>query len=200
MKLKLTKKKWTIIAALIATTATLAYCAATDNSGAEAGGTVIDVSTNLPVEGAYVLSVYNESGGTLFGHSGHWCVKTKGMYTGKDGKFHFSLEKSPYLYLHVIKPDYFQTVDGADIKRPAWDGRGENPYTSDPNLYLKPQDPAKPEYSSYVHCERAKNRVDVEALLEYLKLKLAELVKYNDKHPSVKDMQRSIQQLESWPR
>jgi hypothetical protein len=179
-------KKLRVVAASIILTATLAYCAAADKAIIEAGGTVIDVTTMLPVEGAYVMNVYYESGAALFGHSGHWCVKTKGMYTGKDGKFHFPIAKSSFLYVHAIKPDYFSTHNiGPQKMERLW--YGVERVIEDPNLYLKPQDPAKPDF-----------QLD-NANVVFEKIYHAEIIKYFPKFQLEDDFQKRIQRWESLP-
>src|SRR5438105_4888157 len=72
----------------------------------EISGTVIDVATGKPIEGVYVMAEYKEAGAVLFAHSASWCVKTKGMYTEADGKYHFPIENSHIPQVHAIKPDY----------------------------------------------------------------------------------------------
>jgi hypothetical protein len=160
----------------------------------ESGGTVIDVTTGLPVEGAYVMNVYREAGASFLAHSSSWCVRTQGMYTAKDGKFRFPLEKSKYLYLEVIKPGYTQTRAPEVKWKRTLTGTVRVP---DPNLYLKPQDPAKPEYSRYMYCERAYWKRDVAALLEFYKLQLEELQIYGDHDDSIKHLEGRIGQLET---
>ena len=53
-------------------------------------GTVYDATTKQPIDGAYVVALYYKS---IVGMAAMdlWCIKTKGMYTGKDGKFRFSI-------------------------------------------------------------------------------------------------------------
>ena len=198
MERKISNKKWTIAGVLIVMTASLGYCASPDKIGGEAGGTVIDVSTNLPIEGAYVMSIYYESAGTVAGRSS-WCVKTKGMYTGKDGKFHFPLENSRFLYVHAIKPDYFSSFRVGPMRMERlWYGVEREIY--DPNIYLKPQDPAKPDFHlGNMECERPKTREDVLANIEYLKLTLTEHVKYGVSQQGIEGTREQIRRLESMP-
>ncbi len=199
MKRKLNKNQWLALAISLSAVAAVAYCAIPETVP-DVAGIVIDVSTNKPVEGAYVMAVYNESGGTFLGHSGHWCVKTKGMYTGKDGAFRFPPEKSYRPEVHVIKPDYHSRVSGADTKwnpyRETWYGTID--YVPDPNLYLKPQDPAKPEWNlGGEECQRPKTKEDAVANIEFLRIELAEIIKYGDGMLIANTIRRQIQRLES---
>jgi hypothetical protein len=190
--------KFIAVLAVVLLSTTLAYCAWFDGTEPDTAGTVIDLSTGKPAEGAYVLAAYRETGGTWFGHSGSWCVMTKGMYTGPDGKFRFPPVKSSPAHLSVIKPDYVWTVDGADIKRPLWDGKGKNPYTTDPNVYLKTQDPTRPDLNfGDEECERPRTQADVVANVEYLKLALAERIKYGAAIGQIETTRAILQSLQS---
>ena len=197
MKLTLRKKKWTIFVA-IAATLSLGYCANGKLFASESSGTVIDTSTRQTLEGAYVIAVYHESGSIPFGHSASWCIKTKGMYSGKDGKYHFPLNHGGIPIIYAIKADYFWTLDEVDTheKLRESDWKGDWVPVQSNNFYFKPQDPAKPKFSVYVECDRPQTHEDVTANIEYAKLYLAELVKYNK---SQIDMLKSIQRLESLP-
>ena len=103
-------------------------------------GTVYDAVTKQPIEGVYVFASYREPVGV-----NSRCYKTRGMYTGKDGKYRFPIEKldgySPW-FTSAIKPGYF--FGSFDTpKRDVWNRQDASSY-ADRNLYLIPQDPAKP--------------------------------------------------------
>lgn len=158
---------------------------------------MIDTDTDLPIEGAYVMVIYRDSGGTFLGHSSSWCVKTKGMYTGKDGKFHFPLEsKNPFV--NAIKPDYYLSVSKHPVVLEPYGG-GQR-VAPDPNIYLKRQDPTKFNFRlGDMECERPKYREDVLANIEYLKIAVAEMVKYGDDKRGIDNARSRIQRLERLP-
>ena len=78
--------------------------------------------TKQPIEGAYVVAIYREQVVSMAAMNS-WCVKTRGMYTGKDGKFRFPVENlkgnSP-LYAGAIKPGYY---NGPRYSRQRMSGR-----------------------------------------------------------------------------
>ena len=184
MSNKFSKKKWTLIVALVAMTATVAYCQWPAQKGdPETTGKVINAITAQPIEGAYVMAIYQEAGSSLFGHSATWCVKTKGMYTGKDGAFRFP----GYVWPIAIKPDFTDGLREWSEKLPPRDGKKK--YVRDPNIYLKPQDPANPGTNWFSPvCDRWKSKEDVVANIEFLKLELVEYIKYV---PGVKERPES---------
>jgi hypothetical protein len=197
MNLRFNKTRGALFAAIFITlSAWLAYSAeAGFFDKEEVKGTVIDTDTDLPIEGAYVMVIYRDSGGTFLGHSSSWCVKTKGMYTGKDGKFHFPLEsKNPFI--RAIKPDYFLSHHPPVFE----ESGGVLKVAPDPNIYLKRQDPAKPDFQlGDSQCERPKYREDVLANIEYLKIANAERVKYGYMQEGIDAVRRMIQRLERVP-
>ncbi len=196
MNLKLSKKKSIVlVAALVATAATVAYCS---TPTPDLASSVIDVDTGKPIEGAYVLAIYNETGSTPFGHSGKWCVKTKGMYTSKDGAFRFPAENAHQPEVHVIKPDYFWTYNTKGPAKMEWTLTGQR-VVHDPHLYLKRQDPDKPEWNlGGKECERPRSKEDAVANVDFLRIKLSELAKQADQ-VRADNIRRMIQRLESVP-
>ena len=66
---------------------------------------------------------------SFFGvHSAKWCVKTKGMYTGKDWKYRFPFDNSRAPYVSAIELDYYEYL----------------PALGKHQIYLQLQDPVKP--------------------------------------------------------
>mgnify|MGYP001788432345 CR=1 FL=1 len=150
--------------------------------GKEFTGTVLDHETKQPIEGAYVIAMYSivRAGPAAVTA---WCVKTKGMTTGKDGKFHFPIAELDGLPPDVsaIKPDYF--LAGVEIPR-AWNRstfRGWDVYQGW-DVYLSKQNPDKPNRrisaGNREDCWYATTRVDAAASVEFLKLSLEEFKKY----------------------
>lgn len=147
----------------------------------EMTGTVRDADTKEPLEGAYVIATYRiiRSGLAAIATP---CVKTKGMYTGKDGMYHFPVEKldgrNPQ-FTNAIKPGYFWlTSDLPDSAN--WQKQNAAAY-SGRDIYLKKQDPSKPDWhfsDGGEICDEAPNREAAAAGIEFLRLKLAELTKY----------------------
>src|SRR5881398_3481704 len=112
------KRPITVVISLLIAMSALAYsCAHGGWFESDTTGHVIDVDTGKPIEGAYVMAVYNEAGGQWFVGSTHWCVATKGMYTGKDGKFHFPKGTGWDPQIHGIKPDYYLVVGGPEVQQ-----------------------------------------------------------------------------------
>ncbi len=135
-------------------------------------GIVLDKVSDNPIEGVYVVAIYS-TGGSDGVHSYSWCARTKGMYTGKDGKFSFPLERYGRPSLAAIKRDYVS--DGYGYPRR---GDGTVKTYSEPIFHMHRQDPAKPEFKMggrEVSCTRDAWRDDVEASLEFLRIGKGEL-------------------------
>ena len=155
-------------------------------------GTVIDVTNGKPLEGAFVLAEYREAAGTLFGHSSSWCVSTRGMYTGPDGKFSFPGRRAAGPPISAIKPEYFETL--------AWHyaQNGLPPRQESPSdRYLQPQDPGNPQFPSIPYCERPRSSQDAAANVVFLKIVLAERLRYGDSNARVSNLLEIIKDLES---
>jgi hypothetical protein len=185
MKLSLSSTKWKILIAGLLGVSTLAYCAPSDWFGLrkpdfEFTGQVLDFDTKQPIEGAYALAVYKKAS-IGFGGTADYCYKTKGMMTGKDGKFSFPIENpksdNPEI-VHAIKPDYF--LQTWAVPSHAVQKAQNKEAFSNRHVYLKKQDPAKPSFQhGFSYCERPESRAAVESAAQFLELKLVEQRKYS---------------------
>jgi hypothetical protein len=187
------KRQWQVlgIISLLAVVSVFAYCAPPGQYGKPAldiTGTVFDQDTKQPIAGAYVLAIYEESGGSFAGTS-NWCVKTKGMTTSEDGRYHFPVErldnKSP-ARIAAIKADYYlysSLAPSEALQR----AQSKATYTNR-DVYLKKQDVAKPEFQhGFILCERATSSEAAMAAVIFLEVMQAEQRKYspNSKSGSV---------------
>jgi hypothetical protein len=159
-------------------------------------GTVYDAATKQPIEGAYVFASYREPVGV-----NSRCYKTRGMYTGKDGKYHFPIDKldgySPW-FTSAIKPGYyFGSFDAPN--REVWQRQDASSY-ADRNLYLIPQDPAKPNLrigSGEEFCTGAHTKDDAAAGAQFLQLELREYIRYGAGAEQIDAKKYMIERLET---
>ena len=188
-----------LLAALVLIAGTLMSCAEKPIDF-ELTGTVYDDETKLPIEGAYVIAIYKAVAGDWGGVASH-CVKTKGMYTGKDGKFRFPVEKrdgySPWLVdalhmnfefvMEVVKPPKIHRAQKADA------------YT-DRDIHLRKLDQfnRNPRLGEGPECPHARNKDDVAASVEYLKIERARAVKLNLGQGILDGIDKSIERHEHW--
>lgn len=195
------KKHWLFLAAVALSSTALVSCAKNDvpeKIDFEFTGRVLDKETNQPIEGAYVIAIYKEVVVASGGVASH-CVKTKGMYSGVDGKFHFPVEKrdgrSPAT-AEAIKIDYSMWT--TDIKPDRIHALQNAEAYTDRNVYLLKQDPLKPRFfGGDVYCVHAKNKEDVAASVEYYKHRRAQRVKYNTGQASLDNIDSMIRTLET---
>ena len=203
MNFKFGTTQWgIIIIAFLATGATLAYCTPPGTFRTidfEMTGTVWDHDSKQPIEGAYVMAIYEEAGCALGVGCKSWCVKTKGMYTGKDGTFHFPVEKldsfSPS-EVTAIKPGYF-------LKRIVFHSskvqhaQGKENYTGR-DVILAKQDPQNPDWHlGNSECGRPFSREAVEANIEFLKIETEEYVRLGRSQNVIDGNQRAIERLQA---
>ncbi len=162
----------------------------------ELTGQVLDYDTKQPIEGAYVLAVY-EKVDLGPAASARYCVKTKGMVSDKEGRFHFPVEKldshSPTI-VHAIKPDYFLKtwkMPGDELVK------AQNKATySDWHVYLKKQDVAKPSFQHGAQqCTQPESREAVEANIHFFEIELAEMIKYDATDSGRASKERMIKSL-----
>jgi len=169
----------------------------------ELTGRAYDDATKEPIEGAYVVALYYEG---VVGPAAMTkrCKRAKGMYTGKDGTFHFPVEKldglSPGMVM-AIKPGYFSlwvTLPPDDV----WKKQSKEAY-SGRDTPLQKQDPQKPSWQlghGDVYCTGADWREDVEAAIEFLKIRLAEVKRLGlTGSQGLKAIEAKIEDLQSLP-
>jgi hypothetical protein len=168
----------------------------------ELTGTVLDADTKQPIEGAFVVASYKIQRSSLAA-TASFCVKTKGMYTGKDGKYHFPVEKldgrNPFA-TNAIKPDYFWK-DSELPESELWKKQNAAAYAGR-DIYLKMQDPENPNWhfsDGEEVCNEAPTREAAAAGVEFLRFSLAEDIKYSAREQGRRSVERTIQRLESLP-
>ncbi len=168
---------------------TLAFCASPWgwNRHPEFVGQVLDAETAQPIEGGYALLVYLGAGGGPAGHTSSWCVRTRGMYTGKDGKFSFPVDNRggghPNI-VHAIKSGYFLDV-AATAAYNTKKRKHDTPEKWD--VLLKKQDPAKPSFQfGFQDCERPESEAAIEAALNFMSIAVMEEKKYGKDVRSIK--------------
>jgi hypothetical protein len=170
----------------------------------ELTGQVLIKDTNEPVEGAYVLAVYEkvELGGAGASRN---CVKTKGMMSDKEGRFHFPVEKldgnSPHM-VYAIKPDHYFYLAAIPSDK-VWKAQNKETYTNR-HVYLKKQDPAKPDFQfGYGECARPESAQAAEANIQFLEFERAELIRLGSQFDwfknSIETTDRRIKRLQSAP-
>ena len=141
-------------------------------------GQVLDFDTKEPIEGAYALAVY-EKVDFGFAASARYCVKTKGMTTGKDGRFHFPIDKldgnSPVEVVAIKGDYYFRRKE--TVSPESWKKQNKETY-SNRNVYLKRQDPVQPDFHfGYDKCGRPESLDAIQANIQFLNIKKAEVTR-----------------------
>jgi hypothetical protein len=202
MNSSLRSHKWKFLIAALLGTSTLAYCAPADWFGLrkpnfELTGQVLDFDTKQPIEGAYVLAVYQTISSAWLVGSSLNCVKTKGMLSDKEGRFHFPVEKLDQMSpgeLHAIKPDYFlktrAEVSDADFK-----AQNKSAY-SNRHVYLKKQDVAKPDFQyGFRYCQRPESSEAIEAALIFMGMTVEEETKFGKDVRSINAVRELMQSM-----
>ncbi len=167
---------------------------------AETIGVVVDAATGQPIEGAYVLATYNDSGGAWMGHSASWCIRTAGMYTGKDGRFSFpsggKLRLNQPLRL-VFRGAFNHTPEIAVIKPDYFFGNWD--YDDLSKYPLVKQDPAKPiyQYGTGGGCRAPESREAAEASITFLQLEKEELIRTGPAKFGSEEMARVLANADS---
>ena len=165
-------------------------------------GTVLDADTKQPIEGAYVVATYKALRTSSTGVASY-CIKTAGMYTGPDGKYHFEIDKldgrSPYT-TNAIKTDYFW-VFTKNPKGYVFEKQNADAY-SGRDIFLKKQDPANADFrlsNGEEVCYDAPTREAARAGADFLKYELQEETKYGASKQGREATERQIRRLESLP-
>ena len=165
-------------------------------------GRVLDFDTKEPIEGAYARAVY-EKVDLGFAASARYCVKTKGMVTGKDGKFNFPIDRldgnSPVKVIAIKADYYFRRTESVSEK--LWAAQNKETY-SNRNVYLKKQDPAKLEFlDGYSWCMRPESPRAADADIQFLKIRKGEIIRLGSHFPwfdrSIRRLDDDIRELES---
>jgi hypothetical protein len=192
------KKCATTLATVFTVLTSITACSTDRKIDFEFTGQVLNKGTLEPYEGAYVIAVY-EKVDLGFAGSARYCYKTKGMFTGKDGKFHFPIDKldgnSPFI-VHAIKPGYFlfdwalpsEALSKAQIKE-TYQNR---------HVYLQKQDVAKPSFQhGFEDCQRPESAEAIEAAVQFMQIEIGEVTKYGFEQRAlgVRNLMKSMQQL-----
>jgi hypothetical protein len=157
-------------------------------------GTVRDMTTGLPLEGVYVLAVYYGGGGSMFGHSATWCVKTRGAYSGKDGSFRLPREPEGNPGVYPIKIGYLKNSQATSKAREKAGGEAVGPPY---DVEMEPQVPGKGKTSQFIQCERPKSRADAADNVKYLKILTEEFNLYKPGSNFIESLEESISLLEN---
>ncbi len=149
-------------------------------------GVVLDAETREPIERAFVVATYLEERPVPFkeGLKVDVCVRTRGMYTGKDGRYHFPVERldrgSP-LMPNAIKPGYYlKSADFPDENSEAWRKQLPAAYQNR-NIYLQKQDPVNPTLrfgDGDEQCWAPKSPEAAAAGIDYMNIELSQIRKY----------------------
>lgn len=165
----------------------------------QASGVVLDRETRQPVAGAYVLATYYEirEGSFVVAKK---CVKTRGMYTGSDGRYSFPLERtdgtSPGV-IATIKADYqggiFEPAHKPDRSRQPRD-------FFDSVILISRQNPSNPDFTygtADEECIGAPTPRDAAAGTEWLRIELQEREKYGITKPAQESLRKTIKDREA---
>lgn len=168
----------------------------------ELTGTVFDYETKQPLEGAYVVASYKIRRANVAGQT-IWCVKTRGMYTGEDGKYWFPVEErnglSP-LNADAIKPGYAWKTS-TQIESDVWYRQDQQAYTGH-DIFLIRQDEKKPsfQFGGENGCWHAETAEDAAAGVEFLKIELEETKRYDGGRQGIKALSETIAFFERLPK
>ncbi|HEY2627536.1 MAG TPA: hypothetical protein VGI57_00340 [Usitatibacter sp.] len=165
-------------------------------------GAVLDYETRQPVEGAYIVASYYIRRADPSGQT-NWCIKTRGMYTGADGKYWFPVEErnglSP-LMTSAIKPGYaYKTV--TQIDSDVWRKQDQVAYDGH-DIFLVRQDEKKPDlrFGGDQGCWHAEVAEAAAAGVQFLRIELEEYKKYNGSEQTITAITEEIAFFERLPR
>ena len=145
-------------------------------------GRVLDKESKQPIEGAYVVAIYKTQRAGAAAVKSH-CTKTRGMLTGKDGKFSFPVEGlndfSP-AHATAIHLDY---VPDSDFSKPYNVIAKHNAESyRDRNIFLEKHKSEKNFVfvgTGISDCVYAANPQDAAAAAEFARHELARYIKYD---------------------
>ncbi|UUZ54965.1 carboxypeptidase-like regulatory domain-containing protein [Massilia sp. H-1] len=100
-------------------------------------GTVFHAESGAPMAGVFVFAQYKQSGSQPFGHSASWCVMTRRVYTGSDGRFRFPGEPDTAVTLTAIFPNFTEQLGRRFTESTTW--LGTRKQIISPNLYMAPR-------------------------------------------------------------
>jgi hypothetical protein len=146
-------------------------------TGLEYRGTVYDLDTKQPLEGVYVVAGYYVAT-TTPPVVAVFCKKTRGMYTGPDGKFAFPVEKrdgrSPR-NASAIKSGYSHD-HGVQIHGDVWTKQDQAAYSGH-DIYLRRQDEKMVGIrfgQGDERCDHAETAEDAAAAAQFLRIEAQE--------------------------
>jgi len=130
------------------------------------------------------------------------CKKTKGTYTNKDGKYRFPVERLDSLSPHdvtAIKPGYYGNERAVPTIKQQ---RAQSVDTySNRDIYLVKQSAERPELRFFgdaqERCTHAESRDEIEASIQFLKIKKAEVERLGGESWRIRDIGQDISLLES---
>lgn len=164
-------------------------------------GRVLDKETMQPVEGAYVVAIYRTQRAGVAAVTSH-CTKSRGMITGKDGKYSFPVEKrdgySPFA-AHAIHVDY---QSGIEMNKPEHIRIKQNAEAYSDRDILVARQQLGEKFSAggtgeVSDCIYATNPQDAAAATEFLRIERAQYIKYAPSHGVIKILDRQIKRLET---
>ena len=195
-------KKTVIAIGLAVVASTVAFCGPPGmfrHANFELTGQVLEEGTRTPIDGAYVLAVYQENScGFMVGCKSH-CIKTKGMYTEKDGSFHFPVEKldnrSP-AFVTAIKSGYFYVKPVVRSEK-IQEAQGKENY-SGRNVILAKQSPAVPSFQfGTLACDSPVSREAAEANIVFYRIMKEESQRLGASKSGIDSIQDTIEMWES---
>jgi len=179
--------------------------AAADSRDVEVHGVAIAGTKRIPLEAAYVVLVYVNKGKAIKGGCPEcWCVRTRGSFTDKNGRFSFPKE-SPHdhrlKYIAAIMPNHYSASH-------YFDDSSISNANSELTLALLPRNPGDRNnfslrfhvdsdlsllHSHRLDCWRARTREDTDAAMPFLE------ILRKDVPLQAKDIGRAIHLMKSLP-
>jgi hypothetical protein len=182
-------------------------------------GVVTESDTHAPVEGAYVAITYRHPGDSpnpRYGRNGE-CIKVKGAYTDKKGRFRFEAEHLDGLVMQFVRATkrdhYVSTVNSPAATRhePVTASRSDLRIElvkrlplihgmGDPRVRDLDREYALVNSSPYaLDCWRARTREDASQAIPFLRILQREAVKHRGDVEAFWDIERIVYLREAWP-